>query len=234
MRNLTQTLSLVGMMCIGATAVHAAVPTTVSTTPGSGFSVAALETSATSGATMDGMIVSVTFADATTSTGIWAATGIVAGHAFADGWSLSVNGSTFDDAWRLTNSGTRGTIVGFSIDAAPASVSFDVIASPDLTPESGPGGAFGSLFDSLGTVTAADAVYSNRLFVGGSFHGDMYEMLTVSLTGGVVADGVLQFMADTDHAPSGSITQTIPEPETYALMLAGLGLVAFVARRRRA
>ena len=30
-----------------------------------------------------------------------------------------------------------------------------------------------------------------------------------------------------------SIAQAVPEPETYALMLAGLGLVGFVARRRR-
>lgn len=30
-----------------------------------------------------------------------------------------------------------------------------------------------------------------------------------------------------------SIAQAVPEPETYALMLAGLGLVSFTARRRR-
>ena len=30
-----------------------------------------------------------------------------------------------------------------------------------------------------------------------------------------------------------SIAQAVPEPETYALMLAGLGLVGFVARRRK-
>ncbi|MBI1989245.1 MAG: PEP-CTERM sorting domain-containing protein, partial [Betaproteobacteria bacterium] len=31
----------------------------------------------------------------------------------------------------------------------------------------------------------------------------------------------------------GIILAAIPEPETYAMMLAGLGLMGFVARRRR-
>jgi hypothetical protein len=30
-----------------------------------------------------------------------------------------------------------------------------------------------------------------------------------------------------------SITAAIPEPETYALMLAGLGAVGFMSRRRK-
>ena len=33
---------------------------------------------------------------------------------------------------------------------------------------------------------------------------------------------------------TGSHFQAVPEPETYAMMLAGLGLLGFAARRRKA
>ena len=33
---------------------------------------------------------------------------------------------------------------------------------------------------------------------------------------------------------SAAVATPVPEPETYAMLLAGLGIVGFVARRRRA
>lgn len=233
MNRLTPSFSLAALMAIGASAAHAAaVPANVSTTPGSAFATPVVNTSS-NGATMDGMLVTVTFADATTSAGIWAATGITSGGAFADGWSLALDGSSINHPWGLSNTGSRGAIVGFAIDAAPGSTSFDVVFGDELTPDSLTGWPFGTVTDSLATVTGAEAVYSNRLFVGGSFHGDMYEMLSVSLVGGLQANGVLEFLADTDSAQRGSITSSVPEPQTHALMLAGLGMLAWTTRRRR-
>jgi hypothetical protein len=52
----------------------------------------------------------------------------------------------------------------------------------------------------------------------------------VKLTNGVAgAGGTMQGT----YPISQSITAAVPEPETYAMMLAGLGLLGFVARRRR-
>jgi hypothetical protein len=234
MNKLTPTLSLAALMAIGSTAAHAApVPSTVATTPGSDFAVSALQTSASTGATLGGIVVTVTFADTSTSSGIWAATGAESGRAFGDGWSLALDGFSHLNPWGLSNTGKQGTIVGFSIDAVPGSASFDMVRGSFLTPGSENGVPFEEVTDSLGTVTGAHAVYSNRLFVGGTFYGDMYEMLSVSLVGGLQADGLLEFFMDTDSVKRGSITSSVPEPETYALMLAGLGIVAYVARRRR-
>lgn len=42
------------------------------------------------------------------------------------------------------------------------------------------------------------------------------------------------FYGDNTGGVSLSITQAVPEPETYALMLAGLGAMAFIGRRRSA
>jgi hypothetical protein len=150
------------------------------------------------------------------------------------GWSLSLNGDSFTSAWNLSNTGNL-SITGFSIDAAPGSTTFDIVNGPTLTPDSANGLPFGNVNANLASPTLAEATYSNRLLVGGTFYGDQYEMLTVSLTGGLGSNGLLTFMADTDNAKvRGTITPSIPEPETYALMLAGLGLVGYVARRRRA
>ena len=71
----------------------------------------------------------------------------------------------------------------------------------------------------------------------GNGYGD-WTLGTISLAGLAPTDGILfhaQWSGAVDGAESFFIVSTppIPEPETYAMMLAGLGLLGFVARRRR-
>ena len=71
-------------------------------------------------------------------------------------------------------------------------------------------------------------------------HGvSRFAITGIKPTGGSeLADFPLQLAFDTasasftQYALDGNPIQAVPEPETYALMLAGLGLVGFVARRR--
>ena len=85
------------------------------------------------------------------------------------------------------------------------------------------GGSGGGYADPL-TFSVANATLAdfNILSTGGNpnayFAADVYQAST-GATGGIGATSVM--------AP-------IPEPETYALMLAGLGAMGFVAKRRRA
>ena len=71
----------------------------------------------------------------------------------------------------------------------------------------------------------------------GNGYGD-WTLGTISLAGLPSTDGILFhaiWSGASDGAESFFIvgTPAIPEPETYAMMLAGLGLLGFVARRRR-
>ena len=81
-------------------------------------------------------------------------------------------------------------------------------------------------FDTPGSFTALALVSSN-----------FGPALTFSLVAGkIVLDWVGTNTAPHDFRAVFNVTAApaIPEPETYALMLAGLGIVGFMARRRRA
>jgi hypothetical protein len=112
-------------------------------------------------------------------------------------------------------------VYSFSI-ADPGSLSGNVVAIN-----------FGT-YNILGlTVTLQDASFA----VIGSDNNPADGFSFGNLAAGNYALNVLGFANGSEGGfyAGGLIAQTapIPEPETYALMLAGLGIVGFIARRRR-
>lgn len=73
--------------------------------------------------------------------------------------------------------------------------------------------------------TSYAAAGKNFYMMGGPTSG-MFDLDVFTGTSGSTAS--LNF------GGSVTLTQAIPEPETYALMLAGLGAIGFMARRRKA
>jgi len=70
----------------------------------------------------------------------------------------------------------------------------------------------------IGTFSGDNLVHSFLLSSGGQYHLDV--------SGTLGADGMGSYGI-------GMAVAAIPEPETYAMLLAGLGLMGFVARRRQ-
>jgi len=114
--------------------------------------------------------------------------------------------------------------IEFSFSSGDQSAVFDVQGNPGLGPQPGTGMYF-NLFD----------MDTSNLAGGYAIHFDLYN--TKLCLNGI--KGPCASNTDTDvtqYAPFSHDAQSmtvIPEPETYAMLLAGLGLIGFTARRRK-
>jgi hypothetical protein len=154
-------------------------------------------------------------------------------------WYDATLGGTFAATFLNTNTNTFTTMLGGDGWSPQAGVDVGGIYFGYPKPAKNPGNAYALIFVPDDPLAALSQAQINKLAYadcaplkgpGGIDGGGM--MGAVCMTGTTVAGyGAVGTMSG--YPVSQSITAAVPEPETYAMMMAGLGLVGFMSRRRR-
>ncbi|MFC5512768.1 FxDxF family PEP-CTERM protein [Massilia jejuensis] len=136
---------------------------------------------------------------------------------FGDSFDAGNSGNTFADRFTFTVTGT----IGQNLDAIVASISRDRNIGLDITGLWLFNGNDTLLSQGTSLQSGATDVWS---VAGGNLSaGDYY----IRVNGTIVSDDGASFGGAMMLVP-------VPEPEAYGMMLGGLGILGFLARRRKA
>ena len=232
MQKLSTSMLAAAALAAASWATPATSAVVISTTPLPVVDAPGLTGFVTTGADMTGMAVTVAFNGGADSTFAWATTGAASGGVTTPLWSLTLNGDSFSAPWQ------------FSFLAAGAGLQLTHLALSGLSGFTIFDRTFGGVEGTIGSANGTDFAftsgcgscnalvnYSGQTSIGGAAAvGDLWQIVDVTFTGGSGPRENFAFVQDTDN----DIRAMIPEPETYALMLGGFGLMGLIARRRRA
>lgn len=135
-----------------------------------------------------------------------------------------VAGATGSDAHF---SGYESANFGFSLTGSTSASSLVVTGDDDLASVA----LYSDLTGLLGYFTKSNAGLFDKYTFSGSLATDHYNLIVQKNTGWGSYTGALHFDPGTLNLASLTAIP-VPEPETYAMMMAGLGAIGFLSRRR--
>lgn len=135
--------------------------------------------------------------------------------------SADVSDPAFTDRW-MTTSDTQPWSHTFAPASSGGLLSFRTLGIGDVA---GPYDVF------------ADGVVVGQIPYDGGVGHNFVETFTFALSPAIMADGIVNVSFTPSPSDGWAIDYSevtaVPEPETYAMLLAGLGLLAFAGRRRK-
>ena len=138
---------------------------------------------------------------------------------FGDTFASGNTGNTFADRFTFSVDGTTG----WNLDAIISSVSRSADTGLDITGVS----LYSAMGDKL--ISSGKSLQSGNIDVwtisGDNLAAGNYYL---QVSGNLVSDQAASF------GGAVAMAAPVPEPETYGMILAGLGVVGFLARRRKA
>ena len=145
---------------------------------------------------------------------------------FGDTFAMNNNGATFADHFTFSVTGTTSmnfdAIVSSISRTADTGLDFSALSLYRVGGGTGIGGTAGDTLVTSGTSLHSGEMDVWTLSSDNLAAGDYY----VLVSGNLVSDTSASFGGAVMLAP-------VPEPETYGMMLAGLGVLGFLARRRK-